>query len=55
MEKSSKNQSWVSDLVDAAQDVVWGYEEYLMDEIDSKKLAKIMTRLRNLLPENTEK
>ena len=41
---------WVIRLIDAAQNVVNGYEKYLLDEIDYTDLAHIMVELRELLP-----
>jgi len=49
------NQSWVNDLVDAAESVVVGYEKYLLDELSYKQLAKLMMQLRSLLPMELEK
>lgn len=49
------NQSWVNDLVDAAESVVVGYEKYLLDELSYKQLAKLMAQLRSLLPMELEK
>lgn len=49
--KEPKNKTvWLSDLVDAGESAVKGYEKYLLDQISSMELAKIMTNLRNLLP-----
>lgn len=49
--KEPKNKTvWLSDLVDAGEAAVKGYEKYLLDQINSMELAKIMTRLRSLLP-----
>lgn len=56
MSKNHKdNQSWVNDLVDAAESVVVGYENYLMDKLSYKQLAKLMAQLRSLLPMDLEK
>lgn len=56
MSKNNKdNQSWVNDLVDAAESVVIGYEKYLMDKLSYKQLAKLMAQLRSLLPMDLEK
>jgi hypothetical protein len=49
------NQSWTSDLIDAAESVVIGYEKYLLDELSYKQLAKLMAQLRSLLPMDLEK
>lgn len=50
-----ENQAWISDLVDAAEAAVIGYEKYLLEEITYKQLAKIMAQLRSLLPMDLEK
>jgi hypothetical protein len=50
-----ENQAWVTDLVDAAESVVVGYEKYLLDELSYKQLAKLMAQLRSLLPMDLEK
>jgi hypothetical protein len=42
--------TWVQDLIDAAESCVIGYEKYLKDKITSRDLAKLMKQLRNLLP-----
>ena len=55
MTKNKDNQSWVNDLVDAAESAVIGYEKYLLDEISYKQLAKLMAQLRSLLPMDLEK
>jgi hypothetical protein len=49
------NQSWVTDLVDAAESVIIGYEKYLLDELSHKQLAKLMAQMRSLLPMDLEK
>jgi F0F1-type ATP synthase membrane subunit b/b' len=41
---------YVDELISAAEAAVIGYEKYLMDRIDYKDLARIMTILRELLP-----
>jgi len=47
---------WVIRLIDAAENVVNGYEQYLLDKIDYTDLAHIMVELRELLPRGcTEK
>tara|TARA_R110001592_G_scaffold327278_1_gene608379 strand:+ start:980 stop:1138 length:159 start_codon:yes stop_codon:yes gene_type:complete len=38
-------------LVDAAEKAVKGYEQYLMDRVKYDELAKLMTELRELLPD----
>jgi len=55
MAKKKNNQNpikdeWVIRLIDAAKDVVDGYEKYLLDEIDYTDLAHLMVELRELLP-----
>ena len=47
-------ETWVQDLIDAAESCVIGYEKYLKDKITSKDLAKLMKQLRNLLPMEME-
>jgi hypothetical protein len=47
-------ETWVQDLIDAAESCVIGYEKYLKDKISSKDLAKLMKQLRNLLPMDLE-
>jgi hypothetical protein len=49
------NQSWVTDLIDAAESVIIGYEKYLLDELSYKQLAKLMAQMRSLLPMDLEK
>lgn len=49
------NQSWVTDLVEAAESVIIGYEKYLLDELSHKQLAKLMAQMRSLLPMDLEK
>tara|TARA_R100001591_G_scaffold110213_1_gene120971 strand:- start:86 stop:310 length:225 start_codon:yes stop_codon:yes gene_type:complete len=41
---------YTEELIAAAESVVIGYEKYLMNKIDYKDLARIMTQLRELLP-----
>lgn len=48
--KNYANQSWVIELVEAAESTVIGYENYLLDKIDHKELAKIVKNLKLLLP-----
>ena len=55
LKKYRENQAWVTDLVDAAESVVVGYEKYLLDELSYKQLAKLMAQLRSLLPMDLEK
>ena len=47
---SSYGDKYVEDLIDAAEEVVVGYEEYLLDKLDYSELADIMKTLRELLP-----
>lgn len=51
-EKNNKQikDEWVIRLIDAAKDVVVGYEKYLMDELDYTDLAHLMVVLREILP-----
>ena len=49
------SETWATDLVDAAESVVIGYEKYLLDELSHKQLAKLMAQLRSLLPMDLEK
>ena len=49
--KVNKNGSrYLEDLINAAKAAVVGYEKYLLDKIDYKELASIMTSLRKSLP-----
>lgn len=41
---------YTDELVAAAEAAVIGYEKYLLDKLDYKDLARIMTSLRVLLP-----
>ena len=54
MTKPNKNKpikdEWVIKLIDASKDVVIGYENYLMDDIDYTDLAYLMLTLREVLP-----
>jgi len=46
-----KNKTmWLSDLVDASEAVIVGYEKYLMDQISHQEMASLMTNLRRLVP-----
>jgi hypothetical protein len=50
------DEFYLDELINAAQAAVIGYEKYLMDRLDYKDLAGIMTNLRELLPfENYER
>ena len=49
--KVNKNGSrYLEDLINAAKTAVIGYEKYLLDKIDYKELASIMSSLRKFLP-----
>ncbi len=50
LSKKPKQDEWVSDLVEAAEAVVVGYEKYLKDELNYRELARIMKQLRGHLP-----
>ena len=41
---------YLDELINAAQAAVIAYEKYLLDKLDYKELAVIMTKLRDLLP-----
>jgi len=41
---------YTDELIASAEAVVIGYEKYLLDKLDYKDLARIMTSLRVLLP-----
>jgi len=41
---------YTDELIAAAEATVIGYEKYLLDKLDYKDLARIMTSLRELLP-----
>ena len=41
---------YLDELINAAQAAVIAYEKYLMDRLDYKELAAIMSNLRELLP-----
>jgi hypothetical protein len=43
------NQEYFLKLADLSAEAVYSYEKYLLDEIDYKKLAKIMKELRDHL------
>ena len=49
--KSSQENEWVIQLVNAAEKAVTGYEQYLLDKLGYYELAKIMQELRDLLPD----
>ena len=48
--KDLLKSEWILKLVDASENAVKGYEQYLLDKINYSDLAKIMTELRDLLP-----
>ena len=50
MKKKPTQDKWVSDLVEAAESAVVGYEKYLKDELHYRELAIIMKNLRGYLP-----
>ena len=41
---------YIDELISAAESAVIGYEKYLLDKIDYRDLARIMTILREMLP-----
>ena len=49
--KTPEQNEWVLRLVDAAEKVVKGYEQYLLDRVKYNELAKLMKDLRELLPD----
>ena len=49
--KNLPENEWVIRLVDAAQEAVTDYEQYLLDRIGYNELAESMTELRDLLPD----
>ena len=53
--KEPKNKTeWLSDLIEASESVVKGYEKYLLNQMSYSDLARLMTNLRNLLPMDIE-
>jgi len=50
MAKKPVQGEWIADLVEAAEDAVLGYEQYLLDKVNYRELAQIMTKLKELLP-----
>jgi len=44
-------QKQLDDIVEVSKSAVIGYEKYLMNKIDYKELAAIITILRETLPE----
>jgi len=49
-----KDTKWVSMILEAAENAVYGYESYLRDQITSLQLAKIMKKLKTLLIEEED-
>jgi hypothetical protein len=49
-----KDTKWVSMILEAAENAVYGYESYLRDQITSLQLAKIMKKLKNLLTQEDD-
>ena len=49
--RTPKQSEWVLRLVDSAEKVVKGYEQYLLDRVNYDELAKLMKDLRELLPD----
>jgi len=43
------NQEYFLKLADLSAEAVYSYEKYLLDEIDYRKLAKVMKELRDHL------
>ena len=50
MAKKPVQGEWIAGLVEAAEDAVVGYEQYLLDKVNYRELAQIMTTLHDLLP-----
>ena len=48
-------EKWLKQLIETSEVVVKGYEKYLLDELNYNGLAKLMTRLRKLLPMSIDK
>ena len=48
--KKPSQDDWLTELVDAAESAVIGYEKYLKDELNYRELARIMKHLRSYLP-----
>jgi len=46
---------WLKQLDETSEIVVKGYEKYLLNELNYDELAKLMTRLRKLLPMSIDK
>jgi len=47
--KHTDSFAYVQELIGAAEDAVIGYENYLLDKMNSQQLAKIMKRLASLV------
>lgn len=47
--KQPDSFAYIQELIGAAEDAVIGYENYLLDKIDSQQLAKLMKRLSTLV------
>jgi hypothetical protein len=53
--KQPKNKTqWLSDLIEVSEAAVKGYEKYLLNQIDYLEMAKLMKRLRDMLPMDIE-
>tara|TARA_B100001094_G_scaffold330619_1_gene396275 strand:+ start:1760 stop:1951 length:192 start_codon:yes stop_codon:yes gene_type:complete len=52
MAKKPVQGEWIAGLVEAAEDAVVGYEQYLLDKVNYRELAQIMTKLKSLLPDD---
>ena len=50
MKKKPNQDKWISELVEASEAAVIGYEKYLKDELNYRELAVIMKNLRGYLP-----
>jgi hypothetical protein len=49
--KKPKNKTeWLADLIEVSEAAVKGYEKYLLNKIDYLEMAKLMKRLRDMLP-----
>lgn len=40
------DEEWIVDLMDKCEDVILGYEDYLLDRMNSRQLAIIIKQLR---------
>ena len=52
--QQQENDKWIELLVSCAMEAVEGYESYLLDEVNFKELAILMTRLRNAIEYKTK-